>query len=142
MEALIKKQGFTLIELLVSISIIATLIAFLVPNFLGARDRAKDAQTKQNLGQIKNALRLYYNDHQSYPTSAAYDSTVLNSLLQTNYMPSIAGIGYSYLGIGDSFYLKAGLITGSGDDAGGQSQLNCGIGVGVTEPTMFMVCAN
>jgi prepilin-type N-terminal cleavage/methylation domain-containing protein len=61
------KQGFTLIELLVVIAIIAVLVAFAVANFVGARSRAFDIKKKSELQQVKNALRLYYNDFQSYP---------------------------------------------------------------------------
>lgn len=60
-------SGFTLIELLVVIAIIATILAAAVPNFLGARERAKDAKKKAELNQVKAALRLYYNDYQKYP---------------------------------------------------------------------------
>ena len=62
-----KKKGFSLVELLVSISIIALLMAFLVPNLLGARERSRDAKKKEELSQLKNALRMYYNDYQRYP---------------------------------------------------------------------------
>src|SRR5260221_5566566 len=61
------KRGFTLIELLVVIAIIAILVAFVVSNFLGARQRAKDAKKKVELQQLKSALRLYYNDYSLYP---------------------------------------------------------------------------
>ena len=63
--SLFKKSGFTLIELLVVISIIATLTAILLPNFMGARQRATDSQKKQEMVSIKNALRLFYNDTQN-----------------------------------------------------------------------------
>lgn len=61
------KKGFTLIELLVAIAIIATLIGLAIPNFLGARGRAKDAKRKGEMQQLKNALQLYYNDYAMYP---------------------------------------------------------------------------
>lgn len=61
------KRGFTLIELLVAIAIIALILAAAVPNFLGARERARDAKKKAELNQVKAALRLYYNDYQKYP---------------------------------------------------------------------------
>ena len=61
------KKGFSLIELLVVITIIAALVAVALPNFLGARQRARDAKKKAELGQLKNALRLYYNDYSAYP---------------------------------------------------------------------------
>lgn len=62
-----KKEGFTLIELLIVIAIIAVIISFAVPNFLGARQRANDTKKKAELVQLKNALRLYYNDYNKYP---------------------------------------------------------------------------
>lgn len=62
-----KNDGFTLIELLVVIAIIAVLVAFVVANFVGARSRAKDVRKKAELTQLKNALRLYYNDYSTYP---------------------------------------------------------------------------
>ncbi len=64
------KKGFTLIELLIVIAIIATILAFAVPNFLGARQRAGDAKKKSEMQQFKQALRLYYNDYNSYPADS------------------------------------------------------------------------
>lgn len=65
-----KKTGFTLIELLVVIGIIATLTALALPNYMGARERARDARKKGELHELKQALRLYYNDFESYPQSS------------------------------------------------------------------------
>jgi len=62
------KRGFTLIELLVVVSIIGVLTAIILPNMVSMRERAKDSRTKSNLDELKTALRLYYNDYQSYPT--------------------------------------------------------------------------
>lgn len=63
------KRGFTLIELLVTITIIGVLAALVTANLSDARARARDAKIKQNLIQLKTALRLYYNDYQQYPTT-------------------------------------------------------------------------
>lgn len=59
--------GFSLIELLVAIAIMAVIMAFALPNYLGARERARDAKLKAEMAQLKNALRMYYNDYQRYP---------------------------------------------------------------------------
>ncbi len=61
------KLGFTLIELLIVIAIIGLLSTLLLANMQGARARARDAQRKNDLKQVKTALRMYYNDNQSYP---------------------------------------------------------------------------
>ncbi|OGH09980.1 MAG: hypothetical protein A2152_03440 [Candidatus Levybacteria bacterium RBG_16_35_6] len=63
------KKGFTLIELLIVIVIIGILATFLMSNFVGVRQRARDAQRKADLRQIQSALELYRADQDSYPTS-------------------------------------------------------------------------
>ncbi len=140
MEHSNKKFAFTLVELLVVISIIATLVAILLPNFMGARERAKDAQKIQDAYAIKNALRMYYNDNQIYPNTGADLKTVLNS-----YMPSISGIDlatyYTYIqtGSGDGFRIDIALESGQGDEDI-NSQAKCGIGTTVDK--IYAVCAN
>lgn len=62
-----QNEAFTLIELLVVIAIIATIIGLALPNFLGARARARDARRKSEMNELKTALQLYYNDFKLYP---------------------------------------------------------------------------
>ena len=62
-----KKNAFTLIELLVVISVLGVLVAVLLPNLIGVRARARDSARKNDLRQLKSAIRIYYNDFQSYP---------------------------------------------------------------------------
>jgi prepilin-type N-terminal cleavage/methylation domain-containing protein len=71
-----RKKGFSLIELLVAVSIIAALMAFTMSNLLGARERARDAKKKEELSQLKNALRMYYNDYQRYPGVCAETQSI------------------------------------------------------------------
>jgi len=55
--------AFTLVELLVVISIIALLIAILLPSLRRARDQAKDVVCKSNLKQLGLTVAYYTEDH-------------------------------------------------------------------------------
>ncbi|MCL5439271.1 MAG: prepilin-type N-terminal cleavage/methylation domain-containing protein [Patescibacteria group bacterium] len=63
------KKGFTLIEMLIVVVIIGVLAALLMVNFIGVRQRARDAQRKSDLRQIQAALELYRADQGGYPQS-------------------------------------------------------------------------
>lgn len=71
-------DAFSLIELLVVIAIMATIISLALPNFLGARSRARDARRKGEMQQLKTAIQLYYGDHASFPPAQSPQIGKLN----------------------------------------------------------------
>ncbi len=73
-----KRNGFTLIELLIVISIITILATFGINTFAGAQKRSRDGERKSDLKNIQTALRLYYNENGSYPTSTGAGNARIN----------------------------------------------------------------
>ncbi|UCG16393.1 MAG: prepilin-type N-terminal cleavage/methylation domain-containing protein [Phycisphaerales bacterium] len=61
------QRGFTLIELLVVVSIIALLIAILLPSLKAAREQAKSLQCSANLRSMGSGVNLYVQDHVMLP---------------------------------------------------------------------------
>lgn len=73
-----KRSAFTLVELLVVIAIIGGLSSLLLPNFMAAREKARDAQRKNDLSQMQKALELYKQDQNppSYPDDDTFTRAV------------------------------------------------------------------
>jgi prepilin-type N-terminal cleavage/methylation domain-containing protein len=65
----VTRKGFTLIELLVVIVIIGILVAIALPNFIKIKDKAKEAEVKQNLHAIQLGVERYAVDSEAgmYP---------------------------------------------------------------------------
>ena len=70
-----RKKGFTLIELLVVISVIAVLMAILVPVVSKAREYAKRTVCASNIKQIGLAIFAYSSDTDLLPFYGGWDSS-------------------------------------------------------------------
>lgn len=91
-------EGFTLIELLIVMAIIGILSTLLMVNFIGIRQRARDAQRKSNIRQVQAALELYRADQGEYPTVAA-SPFMLNSA-------PCSSTGSTSLQVGSNIYMQ------------------------------------
>src|SRR5436309_3012216 len=94
-------SSFTLIELLVVISIIALLIAILLPSLAGARETAKRTVCANNLRQLGQAFFHYANDFDGwYPAKAKFgdpsasiaDLATVQNLASPEWGPNFAGL--------------------------------------------------
>ena len=82
-----RHSGFTLVELLVVISVIALLIAILLPSLRGAREQAKQVVCSSQLVQIKNGLWNYWTEnegHVPYIKSPMTNGVTTNGFGDTN----------------------------------------------------------
>jgi prepilin-type N-terminal cleavage/methylation domain-containing protein len=129
--------GFSLVELLVVIFVIGVLAALLTTNLAGVRSRAEDSKAKADLQDLKKALRIYYNDYQSYPddsggaivgcgsagTSVCSDGTFSNGS-STIYMKELPE-NFNYYSDGDEEFLLVIGINNISDQDIASSQSLC-----------------
>jgi general secretion pathway protein G len=151
------KKGFTLIELLIVIAIIGVLATLLMVNFVGVRQRARDAQRKSDLRQIQSALELYRADQGVYPISGSgngnFPTACGNPFVSADgavtYMTKIPcdPFGVTYYNGGNYYYQSGGItynlqtcLENAGDKDGTTTQLpGSGSGCISSPPTYFMV---
>lgn len=87
-------KGFTLVELLIVVGIIGILATLLMANFIGVRQRARDAQRKSDIRQIQSALELYRSDIGSYPGRVAVGQNGFQSDANSSSCSGNGGIVY------------------------------------------------
>lgn len=123
------KKGFTLIELLAVIAIIGILAALSVVGIGNALKRARDAQRKRDLQNVKSALEYYYQDNNGFPTASSF------AALQSPLSPYIKNFPadptntstyvYTYSGTTSDFLLQAELEYAKDRVTINDSTVNC-----------------
>lgn len=154
------RRGFTLIELLIVITILGILAAAGVGSLTASQGRARDTKKKAELAELKNALKLYYNDYQRYPagtsiiqgcgatgtsncpcsSSAQFATGASCQVVYMKRFPSVTYI-YQQASSGDDFRLRATLER-TDDPSIAASQLRCPALSGAYTALEFVFCAD
>lgn len=118
-----RSKGFSLLELLVVIGIIGLLAGFLVPNLLGAKDRAKEAAVKGVMHSVQLAIEAYEMENEVYPLdkNVPLESLCRNYLIAGNYVSSVPRNPFTGMEYKDADV--AGRIVYSCDEATGKYTL-------------------
>ncbi len=79
-------SGFTLVELLIVIAILGIISSFVIPSYLGMKDKATWGTAKANLDVIRRALSNYaaHSPETKYPLSIAGWSGLISVLPEAN----------------------------------------------------------
>ncbi|OGY97671.1 MAG: hypothetical protein A2855_00345 [Candidatus Liptonbacteria bacterium RIFCSPHIGHO2_01_FULL_57_28] len=78
MKKINSRKGFTLIEMLIVIAIIGILASIVLVGLGPIQRRGRDARRQADLGQVRNALELYYYKCGHYPGGSACTDPVGN----------------------------------------------------------------
>ncbi|MBI3954529.1 type II secretion system protein [Candidatus Collierbacteria bacterium] len=131
-------KGFTLIELLIVMAIIGILAGLTAFNFQQARQRARDAERKNDLKQLQTALEIYKNDqtYPDYPDSLTDLTSLMSSIPEDPmYELNETWLTYDYTHTGTRTYqLRACLENKSDKDGSGACNSNNGIYYSVSQP--------
>jgi len=66
-----RRGGFTLIEMLIVIVVIAILAVIVIPRLMGAARKAKEAQLRANLKQLRDAIERFEGACAAWPPTLA-----------------------------------------------------------------------
>jgi len=100
-----KKEGFTLIELLIVVAIIGIIAGIAIPNFLGARSKARVTRAFADMRAIADALEMYYVDNTAYPAAPDEEGDPIPGLSPT-YMTSSPRIPFPEQFIGTTSTMR------------------------------------
>jgi uncharacterized protein (TIGR02145 family)/prepilin-type N-terminal cleavage/methylation domain-containing protein len=111
-------RGFTIVELLIVIVVIGILATITIVSYTGINQKATAASQQSDLKNASNTLKLYYTDHETYPTSMTSTDgnvTYCPTPVDTRYcIKPTPGNTFSYSSSGPSTFNLTSTNTSSG----------------------------
>ena len=86
-------KGFTLIELVVVVAIVGLLATAATITYSKSQAKARDTRRAEDLAVIKDALKMYYQQHYSYPHENDSCSITINGITGSFDSSNCNGIG-------------------------------------------------
>lgn len=88
------KKGFTLIELLITMLIIGIIASLAVVGLTSVRSKSRDTRRISDIRQIQNALEIYRNDNNVYPSAITSGESMTgeNDYVYMSKVPTAPGI--------------------------------------------------
>lgn len=107
-----REQGFSLLELLIVVATVLVLMAIAIPLFQDALLRANTSSLSTDAKAIYVAIKQYYVDNNTYPTTADFETDTLDPLVSLGYYTGRVTTRLEdneadgYLGTQDEFWLE------------------------------------
>lgn len=138
-----RDKGFTLIELMITLAILGILAVIAVPRYVDLVRKAKEGETKGNLGAIRSSLSIYFSDMDGqFPADLSalpannrkYISSIPAAYAPDYHLPNVAWVVSSPCPVSVDWFGGPCAITGcgwaycdptSGDRLGGTIAVNC-----------------
>ncbi len=109
------KKGFTLVEILIVMSVVAILVAIIIPSYRAMQNEAWIAKAEKELNTLQVAIEFYYRHHDSYPANIADLLTTSPAIItRAPADPWKTGVTDPDTGVTTYGYLK-GMAPGIGD---------------------------
>jgi type II secretory pathway pseudopilin PulG len=112
-----RQQGFSLLEVLIVMATVMILMAIAIPMFQDALLRANTSSLSTDAKSIYVAIKQYYVDNNTYPTTADFELDSFEPLASFGYYTGRVytrladGEADAYLGNQDEFWLEMTLAT-------------------------------
>jgi len=130
-----RSKGFTLVELIIVLTVIAIILAVVLPSFRGMRQEANMSRAQQELNTLKTAVTSYFRNNNAYPANVHAALTgasprIITSILEDPFKTdaSTTPNTYGYVTGTDASFGEYFIVYSKGPDATAATVWNAATG--------------